>query len=125
MGPGEARRLAARLRREREAKGLSASEVARRAGIDVGTVSRIEQGYIPNPRPESLVAMAAVLDMPASDLFATANWIPSNELPSFAPYLRAKYAHLPEAAQTEIEAFFSSMTAKYGTAGPAPGEDEY
>ena len=125
MTPDEAQRLAKRLRHEREKLGLSAHEVARRAGINVGTVTRIELGQIANPRAENLLAIAAVLAIPGSDIFALANWVQKDDLPSFSPYMRAKYSFLPESAFKEMQTFFDTMAVKYGTDGPARGEDEY
>src|SRR4051794_30322980 len=106
MTPEEARQLASRLRSVREKSGLSAAEVARRAGVTTGTVTRIELGQIASPRPENLLAIAAVLDIPASDIFALTNWMPSDQLPSFSPYMRARYRSLPEAALVEIQHVF-------------------
>jgi transcriptional regulator with XRE-family HTH domain len=125
MTPEEAQRLAQRLRKDREQHGLSAHEVARRAGVNVGTVTRIELGQIASPRPENLLAIAAVLDIPASDIFALANWVQPDDLPSFSPYMRAKYSSLPESAFREMQTFFDSMAVKYGAKGPALREDEY
>lgn len=125
MEPHEAIRLATRLRIARERCGLSANEVARRAGVNVGTVTRIELAQIARPRPESLIAIAAVLDIPVTDLFAIADWIPAHELPTLMPYMRAKYAALPEDAYREISDFFAGIRERYGGQGPGPGEDEY
>lgn len=125
MTPEEAKRLAANLQAQRIAKGLSAHEVARRAGVNVGTVTRIELGQIGSPRPENLIAIAAVLDIQVADIFATANWVEKDQLPSFAPYMRAKYRDLPEEALQELKTFFNETARRYGTAGPANGADEY
>ncbi len=124
MTPEEAKRLGALLRAKREASGLTAREVARRAAVDVGTVTRIEQGQILSPRPDSLNALGEVLGIPAADLFATADWLPRNELPTFTPYLRAKYKDFPDEAVAEMETFFGRLAKKHGVHGPAAGEDE-
>lgn len=125
MKPHEAIRLATRIRRAREQRGLSAAEVARRAGINVGTVTRIELAQIAKPQADSLIAIAAVLDIPVADLFTLAAWIPAHELPTLMPYMRAKYASLPEGAYREISDFFDRLRDRYGNQGPGPGEDEY
>ena len=125
MTPEEATQLASRLRRAREQKGLSAAEVARRAGITTGTVTRIELGQIAAPRAESLLAIAAVLDIPASDIFIVMNWLPSDQLPSFSPYLRSRYQSLPEEALAEIQGVFDRIAEQYGLYGPGPKQDEY
>lgn len=100
--------------------------MARRAGVTTGTVTRLELAQIQSPRGENLKAIAEVLQIPASDLFATADWLPKAELPTFAPYLRSKYRDLPPAAMAELEESFARLTERYGydNKGPAPGEDE-
>src|SRR5215211_1558284 len=106
MNPDEARHLADLLREKRLAAGLTAREVARRAGVDSGTVSRIELGQIASPRPDNLRAIGEVLGIPAADLFAATDWLPRRDLPSFRPYLRSKYRELPPEAVAEIAAVF-------------------
>jgi transcriptional regulator with XRE-family HTH domain len=127
MHPSDATKLARTIRRHREAAGLSASELARRAGVTTGTITRLELAEIASPRAENLRAIAEVLGIPASDLFLTADWLPSGELPTFTPYLRSKYANLPPSAQREIERSFRDIARKYGCDpnGPHPGEDEH
>jgi transcriptional regulator with XRE-family HTH domain len=110
MTPQEAKRLGRLLRAKREASGLTAREVARRADIDVGTVTRIEQGQILSPRPDSL--------------FAIADWLPKDQLPTFTPYLRAKYKDFPDEAVAQMETFFARLAKKHGVQGPTGGEDE-
>ena len=80
---------------------------------------------IASPKAESLKAIGKVLGIPSIDLFAIVGWIPSGELPSFGPYLRAKYGQLPDEAVQEIKAHFEAVARKYGielrsrTDGPA------
>lgn len=125
MTPEEAHRLAALLRTKRQATGLNASEVARRAGVDKGTVTRIELGQIPRPRPENLRAIGDVLGIPAADLFTATDWLPDGDLPTFRPYLRSKYRELPEEAVAEIEAVFDRLARDYGSHGLINHEDEH
>ncbi|MFS0852598.1 helix-turn-helix domain-containing protein [Microbacterium sp. 179-I 3D4 NHS] len=56
-------RIARTLRREREAAGLSVSELARRAGVSKATVSQLESGA-GNPSVETLWALGVALDVP-------------------------------------------------------------
>lgn len=56
-------RIARALRREREALGLSVSELARRAGISKATVSQLEAGS-GNPSVETLWALGVALGVP-------------------------------------------------------------
>jgi transcriptional regulator with XRE-family HTH domain len=125
MNPNDAKQLGDVLREQRETIGLSAHEVARRAGVNVGTVTRIELGQIPNPRPDSLTAIGDVLGIAAADLFALTEWLPKGELPSFTPYLRAKYGDLPDEALDEVNAFFTRLRSQHGLHGPVDGEDEH
>ena len=60
-------RLAHALRRERERRGLSLSETAKRAGIGKSTLSQLEGGS-GNPSVETLWALATALDVQLSQL---------------------------------------------------------
>ncbi len=129
MTPEQTIQLSTILRHERERAGLSIGEVARRAGVDVGTVWRIEQGKIGSPKAESLQAIGEVLRIPASDLYATVGWMPEGELPTIRPYLRTKYRQLPPEAVAEIEAEFDAIARRHGISfdsrgGPQNNEDE-
>ena len=124
MTPKEAKRLAYLLRTARQKRGLSASEVARRAGVTAGTITRMEAAQILGPRPESLKAIGQVLGIPVADLFATTDWLPGGELPTFTPYMRTKYKQLPDEAVAEMEAYLAALANKYGVEGPHEGEDE-
>jgi transcriptional regulator with XRE-family HTH domain len=124
MNEDQAKRLAEMLRERRESLHLSASELARRAGINPGTVTRIELRQIANPLPESLAAMADVLGMPRADVFAATGWVPPAQLPTLRPYLRTKYHDLSEEALGEVERFIDVMQRRYGNNGPTDREDE-
>lgn len=56
-------RIARTLRREREARGLSVSELARQAGVSKATVSQLENGA-GNPSVETLWALGVALGVP-------------------------------------------------------------
>ncbi len=59
-------RIAASLRRERERRDLSVSELARRAGVAKATVSQLENGG-GNPSVETLWALASALEITFAD----------------------------------------------------------
>lgn len=126
MDDKEAQRLGTQLKQARAKLGLSAREVADRSGMADSNVLRLEQGAIANPRPETLKSLADTLDLDLADLYAAAGYVQPAGLPSFAPYLRSKYADLPPSAQRELERSFKQIAAKHGydPAGPAAGEDE-
>ncbi len=61
-GDPVAREIGARVRRVREGRALTQQEVARRAGLAMDAMSRIENGYR-RPRPSTLQRLAAALDV--------------------------------------------------------------
>lgn len=129
MTPEQSARLGTLLTNRRKQKGLSIPEVSRQAGIDRGTLWRIEKGMIHNPKAENLQSIGEVLDIPASDLFTTVGWVPSKQLPTIRPYLRTKYRQLPDAAVKEIEDYFDDVARRHGISfdsdhGPIDKEDE-
>jgi transcriptional regulator with XRE-family HTH domain len=82
MTPEQTVQLIKLLSNKRKESDLSVNEVARRADVDPGTLWRIEQGMIPTPKAESLLAIGEVLDIPSIDLFTIVGWMPKNELPT-------------------------------------------
>lgn len=121
-------RMAKLIRKRREQTGMSAAELARRADANKSTITRLEAGLIPNPRPETLKAVARALDLPASDLLASANYLDRDDVPSLMPYLRTRYGYMSDSAQKEIERSVRDIVARYGydpdRHGPEAGEDE-
>jgi transcriptional regulator with XRE-family HTH domain len=111
------------LQERRQQLGLSLSEVARRAGMDKGSLSLLERG-LTKPKPESIRALAHVLGIPASDLLTAADYLPSGDLPSLRPYMRARYRQLPDEALTEIEEFVEHLARQHGMSQPQDHEDE-
>jgi transcriptional regulator with XRE-family HTH domain len=59
--------IGAQIRRRRDQRGMSASELARRAGLSKGTLSALEGGR-GNPTVETLDALAVALRLPLTDL---------------------------------------------------------
>jgi transcriptional regulator with XRE-family HTH domain/tetratricopeptide (TPR) repeat protein len=80
-----------RLRREREAAGLTQEELAERTGLSVRAISNIERGQTTTPRPSSLRLIARELTpaarhpgpagWPASGMGAPPQW-PAGQLPA-------------------------------------------
>ncbi|WP_336855980.1 helix-turn-helix transcriptional regulator [Sinomonas albida] len=127
MNEHDLRQIADTVRRRREQLGLSAREVARRAGIATGTITRLELCQIGTPQTDTLRAIADALDMPLTELLAGSSLLRSSDLPAFTPYLRTKYKGMPEAAVKEIEAHFRDIAKRHGINlgnGPHPGQDE-
>ena len=103
MDTKQTRLLGKQLKEVRSRLGLSAREVGDRSGMADSNVLRLEQGNIANPRPETLKSLADALDLDLADLYTAAGYVQPTSLPSFAPYLRSKYADLPPSAQRELE----------------------
>lgn len=119
--------LADVISQARKAKGFSTRHVATEIGIDQSNVVRLEGGNVATPNPTILAGLARVLDLDLADLYALAGYTRPSELPAFTPYLRSKFAGLPEEARRELEQSFSRIADKYGynADGPAAGEDEH
>src|SRR4051812_27272090 len=124
MKPQQAKMLGQRFRKQRAKLGLSARALAERAGVDMATVVRLEQGAFAEPRTETLRAVAHALELPIDDVFARAGYTVPTEL--LVPYLRTKHRNLPPEAITELERYAERLGRRYGIEplGPAPGEDE-
>lgn len=116
----------ARLFRERRAElGLSTRELARVVHVSHGTINLLEHAARLAPRPDLLKAVAEALGISGSDLFATANWLPTDELPSLQPYLRVKYG-LGSRGAAEINDYLLKLQARRGAGGgPQDREDEH
>lgn len=119
-------RLGPRVKNARVGKGLSLRQASDLSNVPHGTIERIEQEKVLRPRPDILHALGTALDIPVSDLYALANYPNAPALPSFAPYLRARYQGLSSEAITELEIYFTSLAEREGITldGPVDGEDE-
>ena len=117
------------LRTRRKQIGMTIPRLASLTGMAHSTYRRIESGEVTAPSPERLTAIAAALDMPASDLFVAAGWLSPRDMPTLRPYMRTKYNLTAEAAAA-LDAEFNEIGRKYGiqfnrdTDGPRTGEDE-
>lgn len=126
MNPEQAKALGSFLKEHRAGLGLSTHQLAARSGTDQATIVRLEQGAFAEPRLDTLRAVAEALGASLADVFALAEYAMPSELPSFRPYLRAKYRDLPSEAVEQLERSFTRLAKRHGfdPAGPAPGEDE-
>jgi transcriptional regulator with XRE-family HTH domain len=126
MNPEQAKELGRQLRARRDDLGLSLRDLEKLAGVDNGTIVRIEQGAFAAPAPDKLSRIAEALKLSLADVFALADYAVPDDLPTFAPYLRTKYRDLPAPAVAELERSFKRIAKRHGIdpTGPAPGEDE-
>lgn len=112
------------LRARRAELTLTTRSLAARSGVNQATIVKMERGDIRSPQPDTYVDLARALGLSASDLFAIAGWIPAEELPTFKPYLRAKYRDLDEQAIADLERYAAQLAARHGGQGPIDHEDE-
>ena len=126
MDENQAKRLGSLLRRKREDLGLSSRALGKLTSVDAVTIQRFELGTIAAPAPDKLARIAEALGLNLADVYAHAGYVVPTDLPSFTPYLRTKYAVLPDEDVEAIERYAQKLAKKHGVSlsGPAPGEDE-
>ena len=100
------------IKAQREALSVSQRQLAGRIGIHHSYLARLEAGDYAQPAPAILHRIAEALDLEPEDLFALAGHTVPHELPSFAPYLRAKYDISDQAAR-ELTDYFRYMAERY------------
>lgn len=107
--------LASVLSQLRQRSGLSIRDLEVRSGVNRSNISRLERGESSQPSPETLTRLAEALNVDASELLTAAGYTATRAagLPSFQPYLRAKYGHLPASAQKELTAYLERLEAEY------------
>jgi transcriptional regulator with XRE-family HTH domain len=124
LTPIQARHLGQLLRQHRERRGLGIRGLEAASGVNVSSIVSLERGDTLTPQPDTLKALAAALDLPVSDLFTVAGWLPADELPTLRPYLRAKYRQLDETAIADLERYAEALAIRHGGVGPIDHEDE-
>lgn len=120
----QARHIGQMLRERREACGLGIRGLEAASGVNISSIISLERGDILTPQPDTLKALAAAMELPVSDLFTVAGWLPAGELPTLRPYLRAKYRDLDDSAIADLERYAERLSRKHGGAGPTDREDE-
>jgi transcriptional regulator with XRE-family HTH domain len=126
MTPENARQLGDLIRQRREALGLTLRQLEELSGVDDTAIVRLESATQQKPTVEKLQRLASALDLPVEDLLITAGVQDRRGLPTFRPYLRAKYPQLPATAQAELDQYLAQVAERYGIDldGPTSGEDE-
>jgi transcriptional regulator with XRE-family HTH domain len=109
----------------RENLHLSARQLSTRTGLHVTSILRIEHGEVDHPAVEVLRTLAGALGVPAADLLVAAGYGDTTALPSFAPYLRAKYRDLSDKDIADLQRSLDALTGERSSAGPIDGEDEH
>lgn len=110
MQHNQSTKLAARLKRAREAAGLSVRQLEAQSGVARSVISRFEREGSGSAR--NLLQLARALELNASDLFLTAGrQLPAN-MQSLPAMLRAEYDLPPEAIR-EIQTNIEAVARKY------------
>lgn len=102
------------LRAARMAKGLSARKLAEASGLTHSFISKLESATYDSVSPDSLMALAQALDLAPEDLFTLAGFRLPEALPSFGPYLRARYGEeLPPGARAALTEVFETLKRQH------------
>lgn len=91
---------------------MSLHRLAELSGVDKSNISRLETGQAPRSSLASLTRLAEALGADPVLFYKAAGQPADTSLPSFRPYLRAKYSHLPEDKLDELSAFFETIEAE-------------
>jgi transcriptional regulator with XRE-family HTH domain len=100
------------IRARRLSRELTLSDAAGLSGLHVSYWSKLETGHYKSPSPKHLQTIARVIDVRYEDLYGLAGYDTPERLPTFAPYLRAKY-ELPPQAIGELERYFEMLRNFY------------
>lgn len=109
----------------RKRRKLSVRELASKAEISPGELSRLENGKR-SPRPDTLKALAAALEVSLADLFAMAGYTVPYDLPSLAPYLHTRYSNMPKEKISAMNDYLERVIDEHGLDpnGPLAFDDE-
>jgi transcriptional regulator with XRE-family HTH domain len=92
--------------------GLSLAGAGGTSGLHLSYWSKLEAGQYEAPAPKYLKIIASSLMVPIEDLYGLAGYDIPKRLPTFKPYLRAKY-DLPPEAVGELERYFELLRNYY------------
>jgi transcriptional regulator with XRE-family HTH domain len=101
------------IRLRRTARAMSLQDAADVSGLHLSYWSKLEAGHYEAPAPKHLMTIAKTLGVAFEDLYGLAGYEAPERLPSFTPYLRAKY-ELPAQAVADLERYFELLRAYYG-----------
>jgi transcriptional regulator with XRE-family HTH domain len=107
------RTLGEYIRERRVSRGYSIYDAADLSGLHPSYWSKLETGQYEAPSPKHLQVIARALGVNIEDLYSLAGYDIPERLPTFTPYLRAKY-ELPPEAIADLERFFDMLRSHYG-----------
>lgn len=100
------------IRDRRLSRELSLNDVAELSGLHFSYWSKLENGSYQAPSPKHLQVIARTLNVDIEDLYGLAGYDIPERLPTFRPYLRAKY-ELPPEAIADLERYFDMLRNYY------------
>lgn len=100
------------IRTRRQSLGWNYQDCARHSGLHHSYWNKLENGHYRQPTQKYLRIIAKTLNVPVEDLFLLAGYELAAPLPSFTPYLRAKYS-LPPEAVADLERYFELLRNYY------------
>jgi transcriptional regulator with XRE-family HTH domain len=107
------------VRARRLSLGLSYQDVADESGLHYSYWNKLENGHYEQPAPKYLKIIAHTLRVPIEDLYGLAGYDLPDRLPTFTPYLRAKY-ELPPEAVADLERYFDMLRSYNGIPNDQP-----
>ena len=123
MNHVQARGLGDLVRGKRRELGLSTHQLGAKVGVRQSTIVRIEQGHFASPRPAKLSGIATALGISLADVYAKTGYLVPDELPSFEPYLSAKYPNMPSDDVAQLTRLFHELAAQHDVQ-PEPAATE-
>lgn len=106
------RSLGEYIKARRLSRGLLLVEAASDSGLHYSYWSKLESGQVKTPSPKHLQSIARTLQIDTEDLYGLAGYDFPDRLPTFTPYLRAKY-QLPPEAVADLERYFNLLRAYF------------
>jgi len=106
--------LGDKVRATRKAAGISQEEVARRAGVSLNVINRLERGVILDPHYSTLRGIASALGVPVEDLVREPALAGNAEAPGTGPTpyeVGEVVASIPYAEGGQAEAFQEAVLA--------------
>jgi transcriptional regulator with XRE-family HTH domain len=103
-----------KVRATRKAAGISQEEVARRAGVSLNVINRLERGVILDPHYSTLRGIASALGVPVEDLVREPALAGKPEAPGTGPTpyeVGEVVASIPYAEGGQAEAFEEAVLA--------------
>ena len=97
----------------RVAMGWSFQDLTDNSGLHFSYWCKLEAGEYSAPSPRNLKIIARTLQVPIEDLYGLVGYDVPERLPSFKPYLRAKY-DMPPDAVAQLESYFEFLRNHYG-----------